>query len=671
MGKSRRNRAGIAQRRDPLAKPVKAPSDPELAALREAKIIPVINDLQNPDPKSRSAAAVAVANIIQDTKCRKLLLREQIVHIILTQTLTDAALQSRAAGWCILQGLVLEEEDDFCVHLFRSDILPAIGHAAKNISDKLSSPGAGSSKLSPPEMPLVFGISAALITLLTALAEAADDILEAISSNTTIIDFLFVFVAQDVLVVQANTDDAESDGISSLRGVALACLMLLTEENGNLAKKIVTNSRCYQAMSSLKNQVDGDGVLACATLHNVFSALEGLKDAPNVTGADDSLLIPTLTKAIATIQPDQQAANGSQGRSNPLKMQRLALETLASIGTTLNSANVDTPVPAKPDAEEPKDDEDMDDADAGGSGAEDEEGDDDDEMDQDAMEADMEMVTGVDGDDDKANIDDMPVLKALLQTALPKLIRISSFQPTNNDSLQLHGLALSALNNIAWSVSLVDFSVDQNAGIQKAWAPVGRTLWEQVITPILSSDTADVNLATQVTGLAWAVSRSLGGSTPLKGDEHRKFISLYQATKSMDPQDSEDPFQRLGVKCVGVLGQLAADPAPASLNREIGTFLITILAGLPDTPAADAVEALNQVFDIYSSEEFAYDGEVFWKGNFLNQLEAVLPKARAMVKSVDKKTQPELRARADEAVMNLGRFLAYKKKNKPDDVNGS
>ncbi|KAG8425240.1 hypothetical protein J3458_001965 [Metarhizium acridum] len=441
MGKSRRNRAGASQRRDPLAKPVKAPSDPELAALREAKIIPIINDLQNPDPKSRSAAAAAVANIIEDTKCRKLMLREQIVHIILTQTLTDAALESRAAGWGILQGLAQEEEADFCVHLFRCDILTAIGHAAKNVSEKLLSTGAGSSKLSQPEKSFVISISASLIALLTALAEAADDILEAISSNVTIVDFLFVLVAH------SNTNDDESDSVSSLRGDALACLMILTEENGNLAKKIVAHSRCYQVMSSLKNQVTGDGVLACAILHNVFSALEGLKDAPNVTGADDSVLIPTLTKTIATIQPDQHAANGSQGWSNPLELQRLALETLASIGTTLNSANVDAPVPAKPKAEEPKDDEDMDDADAGGSGAEDEE-DDDDEMDQDAMEADMEMVTGVDGDDDKVDIDDMPVLKALLQTALPELIRISSFQPTNNDSLQLHGHALSALNNI-------------------------------------------------------------------------------------------------------------------------------------------------------------------------------------------------------------------------------
>lgn len=134
MAKSRRNRGNAAHRKDPIAKSVKPPSDPELAALRESKILPVIKDLQSADPKSRSAAAVAVTNIIQDTKCRKLLLREQIVHTILTQTLTDAALESRAAGWGILQVLAQEEEPDFCVHLYRVDILTAIEFAAKSVS---------------------------------------------------------------------------------------------------------------------------------------------------------------------------------------------------------------------------------------------------------------------------------------------------------------------------------------------------------------------------------------------------------------------------------------------------------------------------------------------------------------------------------------------------------
>lgn len=132
MAKSRRNRA--ARRKDPIAKSVKPPSDPELAALRTSKVLPVLADLQSADPKSRSAAAAAVSNIIGDERCRKLLLREQIVHIILTQTLTDAALESRAAGWGILQVLAQEEEADFCIHLYRQDIITAIEFASKTVS---------------------------------------------------------------------------------------------------------------------------------------------------------------------------------------------------------------------------------------------------------------------------------------------------------------------------------------------------------------------------------------------------------------------------------------------------------------------------------------------------------------------------------------------------------
>lgn len=133
MAKSRRNRAKGGQRSDPIAKPVKPPSDPELAAIREKSILPVLKDLQSPLPKSRTTAAGAIANIIQDTKCRKLLLREKVVHIVLSETLTDASLESRAAGWEILRVLTAEEEADFCVHLYRLDILTAIQHACAKV----------------------------------------------------------------------------------------------------------------------------------------------------------------------------------------------------------------------------------------------------------------------------------------------------------------------------------------------------------------------------------------------------------------------------------------------------------------------------------------------------------------------------------------------------------
>ena len=442
---------------------------------------------------------------------------------------------------------------------------------------------------------------------------------------------------------------------------------------------------CAQTLMKLRSNVDADGVLACGILHNVFASFATSKHTKTAPPGDDSLLIPTLSKVLTTIPSGPAVTNGNTW-SDPFEYQQLALEILASIGTELNSAAAGSTAEGQNrEWDGIKDDEDMDqdgadaapeqhgaDAAPKQNGAEedgvDDDGMDDEEMDDDEMEADMDMVTGADDDDNAGDgIDDMPVLKSLLHTAIPELLRVCRLQPSDENTLALHGHALAALNNIAWSVSLVDFSQGQSQGTRKAWQPVGRSIWETVIGPILSSDTADLALATQVTSLAWAVSRGLCGNAPLRPGQHRKFISLYQATKGADPaRDRQDPFQGLGVKCIGVLGQLALHPAPVDLNNEIGTFLVTVLAGLPQTPPADAVEALNQVFDVYANEDLPCE-EVFWKNNFLKHLEEILPKMRTMLKGIDKKSQPELKIRADEAVMNLNRFLAYKRKHNPED----
>ena len=140
MGKSKpRNRN--KNRSDPTSKAIKPPADPELAALREKRILPILADLQSAEVNKRSAAAKAITNIIEDTKCRKLLLREQIVRILLEQTLTDSSLETRTAGWGILQNLALEEEADFCVHLYRQDILTAIEGIVRNVSSTSPSQG--------------------------------------------------------------------------------------------------------------------------------------------------------------------------------------------------------------------------------------------------------------------------------------------------------------------------------------------------------------------------------------------------------------------------------------------------------------------------------------------------------------------------------------------------
>ncbi|KAK1979940.1 hypothetical protein LZ30DRAFT_751059 [Colletotrichum cereale] len=668
MGKSRRNRGGQSHRKDPIAKTVKPPSDPELAALREKSILPIIRDLQSSDPKSRTAAAEAVSNLVSNEKCRKLLLREQIVHIVLNETLTDASLDSRAAGWDILRVLAEEEEPDFCIHLYRQDVLSAMGFASQTILQNITRGAA----LSKAESKATWAIAEPVIALLSALAEAQDEILEAVVTIEAIKNLLFAIIAY-------------ADSPPSVCLDALSALLTLSEDNTRLAQDVVADDtpKPLTALIKLQGVPGAKGVLACGVLHNILTTLQWFDGTPDQKSLSDASLIPTLSSALRDAKQEPDLLPKSQW-SNPTEVLQLALEILADIGTTLQqsmrgSGSKDEDewngIGDGDDTAMDEDDKDMEQGSGDEDNADEDDEDDDDSMDEDALQADMDLVTGVDddGDDDEADMDDLPTLRELVQQAVPQLIGLATASSHSEDAAQLQAHALAALSNIAWSISVFDFSQDHNAAILKAWTPSGKAIWGNVIAPILAANTADVELATKVTSLAWAVSRSLPGRVPLGGDEHNKFMALYQATKGL-PQnpgaggdkskdgEPEDPFQGLGVKCIGVLGQLARDPAPVALNREIGVFLTTLVNALPETPAADAVEALNQLFDIYGDEDLACDKEVFWKDNFLPHLEAAQPKVKALVKTIDKRTQPELRTRADEVVLNLGRFIQYKKK---------
>jgi hypothetical protein len=134
MGKSKRK--GKPKRRsDPtIGRPAKNPSDSESAAIRDKKILPVLSQLSSPDPKSRSTAASAITNLIEDQKCRKLLLKEQLVRLIMEQTLTDSEMEVVVAGWGVLRNLALEEDWSFGIHLYRQDILTPVEAAIKNVN---------------------------------------------------------------------------------------------------------------------------------------------------------------------------------------------------------------------------------------------------------------------------------------------------------------------------------------------------------------------------------------------------------------------------------------------------------------------------------------------------------------------------------------------------------
>jgi hypothetical protein len=529
-------------------------------------------------------------------------------------------------------------------------------------------------KLLKAQQRLVWDITGSLVTLLSLLALARDEILEAIIANPTLLRLLFRL---------ASTDIAPKEIFDE----AMSCLMTLSEDNLQLGQAILNDqeTRCYDILLKLATASDSRAVLACGVLHNLFSSLQWLDHSPGKDGACDAILIASLSQALEHTTANSGMTNGS---SNHAGIAQVALEILASIGThlqeTLEKGNRSPSGPGKAEEEwNGFGDEDAMDVDqeSNASPDEDDTGQEDGEAGEDAsddseLDEDMERVTGPDAPSPEAgDLDDLPTLRELIGKAIPQLIRLSNTPITSNESLEIQSHALSALNNISWTISCLEFAGGENASIFSAWYPVAKRIWLKTIAPILEADSADLRLATQVASLAWAVSRSLNGRTPSDGTQHRKFISLYHASKGtnaqqrepgQDDNEAQDPFQGLGVKCIGVLGSLARDPAPLDVNREVGVFLVTLLSGdTSQTPPADIVEALNQLFDMYGDEEAECDREVFWKDGFLKHLEEFLPKMKAVAKGIDKRTQPELRIRADEAALNLGRFVQYKKKHAP------
>ncbi|RDW69353.1 putative arm-like repeat-containing protein [Coleophoma cylindrospora] len=658
MGKSKpRNRN--KSRADPVSKTVKPPSDPELAAIREKKILPCIQDLQSPDLKTRSAAASAITNIIEDTKCRKLLLREQIVRILLEQTLTDSSLETRTAGWGILRNLALEEEADFCIHLYRQDILTAIEGVVKSIIETIESTEHPVAKLPAAQQTLLWTLTGSIVNLLSSLAEAQEEITEAICKRSTIIDFQF-----GLLQIEIVPDEVDYE--------VLSCLAVLTEDNKVLVQQIVDTAEWLKKLMQMKDLGDIRAVAACGVLHNVFTTMQWFDHNTPHAGASDATLLPVLVDSMKLAQAQSNNSNG-HSTLNPDQVLELALEITASIATSLQEAlehgnSFEKEFEGFEDKPEEVGDDMMIEED--GDEEEDKEESDDDEIDPE-MEADMDRVTRDAPDDEDA--DDQPTLDRLVREAVPTIIISAQLlqHPTpEKEALQSH--ALAALNNIAWTVSSVDFSSGHLDSLERFWSSLAQRIWNEIITPVLASNTADIELASSITSLAWALARSRKGQLQIQPEEQRKFMALYQASRNLEETTkdekssadaSPDAFQGLGVKCIGVLGRLALDPAPVELNREIGVFLLTILSGAPNAPAADVVEALNQIFDIYADKSYACDA-VFWSDGFFAHLEEILPKARKLTKAIDKRKHEELRARADEVLLNLGRFLKYKKTEK-------
>jgi hypothetical protein len=542
---------------------------------------------------------------------------------------------------------------------------------------------------------IVWTLTSSIVSLISSLSEAQDEINKAITNRVAISQFLVNLVGNDAT---PNYIVCEVFG----------CLAVLLEDNATLATDLIEREDWLLGhLATMSSYSDMIGVTACGVLHSIFSSLQWYHHNTPIEDASDRALVCSLARAMDPDNPQKISSPGEIKNSTPEKVVQLAMEITASIASSVQDAlehaskhghvkNVeefkgfDDTGFTNGDAEPMEMIEEID--------AEGEEmdaeapGDDADELDEDAMDADMEMVTA-DGMEIYEAETGESTLHRLVERAIVPIINLTLRALQNNQPLVPASLGASALSNIAWVMSNIDFSDDDPENTFELWTPWAQYIVDEIVSiALLEEDpyhpTTDMELASVITGLAWAAARSLRGVVNIKPGVAQKFIDLYQVSRSLTAEQEngtalvvnggDDAFQGLGVKCIGLLGTLAlvpatfiptmettdAPPSTIELNREIGTFLITVLSDLPETPPADAIEALNQIFDIYADKSSVFDEPVFWGDNFFKHLEDVQHKVKRMAKTIDKRLFTELRERADEAALNLHRFLSYKRKEK-------
>ena len=448
-----------------------------------------------------------------------------------------------------------------------------------------------------------------------------------------------------------------------VRNEVLICLITLTEDSKKFSGEILAHH--LEKLLSIKDSEDYIAVTACGVLHNSFVSMKWYDHNTPKAGISDAVLIPKLVQYLEPIGDSSNGANGQSGQSKTEQVLRLALEIIASIASSLQEAlehgvSYEKEFEGFDNSELAEGVEGMNAEEADGDG-EDVEGDEDFEMTQDEMDADMAMVLGEKDDSDPSGETEIEevTLDRLIRLAAPKVLVLTRPDPEG----PIQDIARAALTNIAWTVSSIDFSSEHLQSLKKFWVSLSQLIWNELVRPHIITNDLDVNDASTIMSLAWALARSVKNDIEMQSDDHRRIMALYNSSRKLDHVET-DAFQGLGVKCIGFLGTVATQPCSVQLNEEIGIFLLKIVLAVPDVPTADIVQALDHIFEIYADRSYPYDELVFQRHNFPRHLEEALPKLKAMAKGIDKRYFGELRQRTDEALLNLTRFLAYKRKEK-------
>lgn len=636
MGKLRKGRRSQKSRTNPVArKDGTSKQDAKDESTRQRKIVPLISKLTSSTPNDRSVALSAIMVLAEDSKMRRLLLKERLVTTIMEQTLNDLNDEIVVELFGLLRNLTIEEGHEVAKHLWRSDIWAAIEKGLEKIEKSFEIiSGNLEKKMEKKRALLLYDFAENILSLIVSIASSSEELYEHIYSKmdrvlplvVSLIAFnipklktsLKLFNALLDLVYEFASDSTDfiveliNNTNFSLLGLEEA-LQDPSHEKNHLGKIYVEGLKFHVYEVDPQARTETSKEAACSSiLQNIFKIISG-------TNLDEiyQQLNASNTEPIQKREQEEEEKpkdiDVPFGGDSPEKVQAAA--DLQAIDVTIDLFSTLCEFLA---------------------------------TDENSIGA--PVVLGGD------------ITSLLLETAFPSCLQLLKFDFEHANGLGLTEKVLVALNNLSWLFV-------SNKETPVAWYQSSLDLWDAIEGISGSADTEVQRLCLSV---FWALSKSLGPDVQRKVTPEivDNLVNKCQdVIKNAVQQDDPALDLEFVLSSIGFVGTLAQNIDNIATTRRIGEFLLAAIEHFSQESgqrqAVDiVVESLNQIFDIFGDAEYEYDLPVFVEGGYLARLENFEPAVRTCYKRIDKNRDPELRARAEEAWSNLGRFVEYKRQER-------
>ncbi|ORX35296.1 armadillo-type protein [Kockovaella imperatae] len=723
MGKSQTKKKTRESRHNPMRVPDahlgSGKSQMGVDQSKEKQMLPILRKLSSAEYADRTWACAAISNLIQNDAATRRLFQGNNVVGALIERLTDGVDEVIVEASGALRNLAIDGGHELCAEMFNKGIMShlsvLISKCTNTINTILTSP-APATNLSETDYQArkhLLALSENVLYLVWSLAEANHKTLAAIN-GANVEELLFlalkgrqvlgtgVALAAAQATYSLSQENPEFQRKVVRNSAAIQTLVEIVSAPHDQNTKSQRKGK-GKASEATREAEDGKAlllrVLIAGSLRNIVgpssdpALKEDLKTLTNetilplVNGLLDIDLenvvrqVMQLASDVASGDPTVKTTNGaSTDHRSPSEITLEAIER--SLMTVVVGLEILTAICA---GVEDVDESEVEEANGASAGSEDE-GDDDEEM-EDGGEND-----GNDEDDlfDKSRDITMngsgppstsistsvtlshlistlklpqrlTMLSTLTQLSLPPSTAQPSPHPPTTSALSvLHLRALEALNNLLLT-SVAAISAGQGSSSQLATIVPLAKIWASIFrnVDLIKSEPESLGRKGQemrleilemCIGCLWGTASLSPDALNVSPGQESTLVDAVSVLRSESAR----------TRAIEILASLASRPSVSiEENKSIGNWLVGLLD--TDLDPEMLVAVLNAIIDIYADEQREYDAPIFVAQDYLSILAGAMGTVRSKVKSIDRRKQLRLRARAEEASDNLAAFVKYRK----------